>query len=275
MSQLVPAGSCARHPDRVANAQCDACKSPFCTSCRLRAVVVDGEFCSDKCRDRTEAARTHLLAGLEYPLATGWKLWVSSLSTVVQYVTPIAAGAAVVWQLNNAGLAALLALFSVALTRTILCQRYAALTRGNPYFWAARRFIPWVVTLSCALALMLASLGFVSFRLFWADEFSLIHRMGPIQSLRQSWYLTSGLSFDEMYVAQMFVEVPKLLAVGLVAFLAAVYPLPSMGPWGDGLTAFAMFLVAVVGYSALYAPEVARFFGMYVAQVRRELPGGY
>jgi len=248
---------------------------PFCASCSVDPGVFDGDFCSDSCRDHTEAARTDFLAGLEQPFATGWKLWASSLSTLVQQAAPIAVAAAVLWQLAFPVTAVLLALFGVTLTRTILLQRHAQWTYRNPYSWAARRFVPWVGTVACATALAVISLGFIGIRLLWADEFSLIRRAGPVESLKESWYLTSNVPFDDLYLAQLFIEVPKLVMLAAAAFLAVAYPFPPMGNLLHGFIAGLGFVLVFLGYSGLYATEVARFYGLNVARARRELHGAY
>jgi hypothetical protein len=216
-----------------------------------------------------------LLGGLEFPLAAGWRLWTSSLSTLVARAVPIAAVAGVLWQRGAWLPALLLTLFSALLARAILLQRHVRREVHNPYALAARQLIPWVATVALVSGVTVLSMGFLGPRALWADEFSVIRRTGPFTSLMESWYLTKGVPFDELYLAQLFIEVPKLLALAVGALLIVAVPFPVIGSVVGGAMASLAFALAFLVYGVCYAAEVTRFYGLYVAQVRREMRGAY
>ena len=162
--------------------------------------------------------------------------------------------------------------FGIALTQVIFSQQYSGLVRGNVYWWTLQRIIPWA--LSLAMVWVITVLGMMAFvlpgiylglRLFWADEFVLVHRSGPIRALRQSWELTRG---DAGSVFR-FQFVAGLAAYGVI--IAGALVLAAVGALGELLgspqnwepvTLTCVWLLIFVGYGALHAWEIVYLYGM-------------
>ena len=168
--------------------------------------------------------------------------------------------------------------FGIALTQVILSQRYTRLVQGNPYTWTLRRFVPWVLTwIICFAAIVLGTLALLipgiilGLRLFWADEFALIHRAGPIQALKESWKLTSG-NIGSLFVFQFLAGLAAyvvLIPMGILvlAFMVLVLLLGSpeyLLPLENAL----IYLMIFVGYGGLHGPEIVYFYGMRAEQSR-------
>ena len=293
---------CAKHPDEPAAARCDHCGSPFCGGCRVEDAAAEEVFCSESCRDkRTEArsgpappSESELLEGSLHPIKTGWKLWARSLPTLCLYTAPIAfVMGRVVWLApeplaDDAGettlsegtefLLLVMLAFGIALTQVILSQRYTRLVQGDPYLWTLRRFVPWALTwIICLAAIFLGTLALVvpgvivALKLFWADEFVLVHRAGPIQALEESWKLTSG-HIGSIFVFQFLAGLAAyvvLIPVGILV-LAFVFWVELLGsPEYLWPLEFALvFLLVFLGYAGLHGPEIVYFYGMRAQQSR-------
>jgi hypothetical protein len=119
------------------------------------------------------------------------------------------------------------------------------------------------------ILLSLIGLGFLliipgfycALRFFYADEYALIHCLGPFRALRESWYLTKGkmwriISFQFLLgianiivLAPIFVCVISLLTYANLNALAFV-------------NRVIFFLVFWILYTLSHAPEVVYFYGL-------------
>jgi hypothetical protein len=166
-----------------------------------------------------------------------------------------------------------LASVGVAMTQVVMTEKHTGLVRGNPYLWALKRFVPWLITLSLAIAatiagyLLLILPGiYVALRLFWADEFVLIHGSGPIRGLKDSWELTresAGSIFAFQFLAGLAAYVIVLPFILLIAII-----IPMATGFEGGvlfLLVFSCWAVFTV-YAGLHAPEVVYFYGMRAQQ---------
>ncbi len=127
---------------------------------------------------------------------------------------------------------------------------------------------------------MLTILGFFVFivpaivlgtRLFWADEFALVHRTtGTIEALKESRRLTQGkfrailrfqllLSFTQSFVV--------LLLASLLFGLLPVFESGQSRLLKVVRTSLALFF-SFLTYGALHAPALVYFHGMRVARAR-------
>jgi hypothetical protein len=168
--------------------------------------------------------------------------------------------------------------FGIALTQVIISRQYTGRVQGNPYTWALRRFVPWVLTLALVLAAtflgMLALLIpgiYIGVRLFWADEFALTHQAGPLQALKESWNLTknnAGAVFTFQFLAglaaYLVIIAGVLLLAGMELAIDALGRPEYLGP----LEITLILLVIFVGYGALHAPEIVRLYGMRAERAR-------
>ena len=172
----------------------------------------------------------------------------------------------------------LMAAFGIALTQVILSQRYTRLVQGDPYAWTLRRFVPWTLSwIICLAAVFLGMLALVvpgiilALRLFWADEFALVHRAGPIQALKESWKLTSG-NTGSIIGFQFFAGLAAyvvLIPVGALAVaLAALVQLLGSSEYVGLLATTLVYLMIFVGYGGLHGPEIVYFYGMRAEQSR-------
>lgn len=292
--ELVRGTKCAKHPDQAAIALCDHCSNPLCAQCRKETVVTDEIFCSRSCKEehaspRDRAADRDLIAGYQHPITTGWSLWARSIVALSSHLAPLALVIGLVGWLGSSvddageevfvggvGIVVLLTFFfGIALTQVLLTQAYVELVRGNPYLWAVRRFLPWAATWVILMIAVFA--GFIALiipgiiiglRLFWADEFALVHQAGPFTALKESWQLTRGSAGDIFKFQFLCGIVANLIfiAAGLVLaiFEFATTSLGQLEVVSKTLT----FLVFFLGYAALHAPEIVYFYGMRAERAR-------
>ena len=297
MAHLEAAHYCSTHSDHAAVARCDHCGTPFCGDCRVDDLAAGEEFCSQYCREQRSQTRTGpalatestLLEGSRRPFASGWRLWASCLGTQCKYTAPLAVTMGCLAALHQAEVAqvesasdteggpaeiAVLLLFSfgIALTQVILSQRHTGLVRGNPYTWTLRRFAPWVLTiLAMFVAILLGMVAFIfpgiylALRLFWADELALVHGSNPIQALRESWRITeesAGSILFFQFLAGLAANVVFIAGALFVVALATLTEALGIALQFGWLTNSVVYLVVFVGYGAVHAPEVVRFYGM-------------
>ena len=99
------------------------------------------------------------------------------------------------------------------------------------------------------------------------NRVSLVHRAGPLRALRESWSLTrnaAGAIFGFQFVmvfTQYLVLIPAALLYLLVstAIEHSEIPTPSLR---SGLLAGLSFLIFLLTYAALHAPEIVYFYGL-------------
>jgi hypothetical protein len=165
-----------------------------------------------------------------------------------------------------------LASFGVALTQMVMTQKHSGLVRANPYLLTAKRFVPWVVTTVLAFAILIVGYMaliipgiYLSLRLFWAEEFVLVHGTGPLQGLRESWELTRGSAgsiFGFQFLAGFAAYGVLLLVFGALAGFLALVEVEENGGPVDMVRRVIMFWGAFIAYAGLHAPEVVYIYGM-------------
>lgn len=226
-----------------------------------------------------------LLDAFGTPIRSGWKLWIRSMPALSVHGVPLAIlmsalGELPAWESIDAegeatysavGIAAWAALagLGVAMTQAVMTEKHTGLVRGNPYFWALKRFVPWLITLSLVVAATVAGYValilpgiYVALRLFWADEFTLIHGSGPLRGLKESWELTresAGSIFAFQFLAGLAAYVIVLPFLLLFALL-----IPKVAD--ERILLFLMFWALFTIYAGLHAPEVVYFYGMRARQ---------
>jgi hypothetical protein len=177
--------------------------------------------------------------------------------------------------LSPAGLFVWFALLGIGtiMTQVVITEKHTGLVRGNPYLWALRRFVPWVLTallgavviLAGYLVLILPGI-YLAIRLFWADEFAVIHGSGPLRGLRDSWELTrdkAGNIFAFQFMAGLAAYV-----IVVPFFLLVAVAVPVMAASEVGILVFYVVLSwgLLTVYAALHAPEVVYFYGLRARQ---------
>lgn len=292
MADLTSRRTCPIHPDRYGVAVCDHCGEAMCGACRIGAMAAREDYCSEECAVAGEGETSErLLRGLEAPFDSGLQLWWRSLKPLAAALAPVAAAIALAIWVAEGGvspgpdrdpsmvgfLALGLFMYGIALTGTVMSQQHTDLIHGNPHLWALARFGPWFLT--WVLVLGAVTFGYflliipgviAALRLFWADEFSLAHRLPPWSALVESWNLTKGES-GPILRFQVFVAVIGWVVV--VAGMAVVFVTSRVVP-GDGRleTSLRLFVLAMaffLGYAVLHGMEVSKFYGMRADARRR------
>jgi len=286
---------CASHPDRAAEHTCVWCSRPVCSECAVEDIVREQVFCSAGCQRATATIEAEhprltaeeLLEGLEHPIAQGRKLWLRSFKPVVVEVglpVTVAAVAMVVlsqWWSGLWSAGSFMVVFPVmvlmgaalALIGVVLSREHTGVAIDNPYVWTGQRFIPWTVTwmiVSTAVVfgyfLFIIPGIYLALRLFWADEFALIHRAGPLRAVAASWRLSSGAA-GEIFRFQ-FVLSFALMAVWIPAVIVCVVVVNALE---TGFPAGALHNIALAGlgsfvlvlvYAFSHACEIAYFYGL-------------
>jgi hypothetical protein len=161
-------GFCTTHPDQYALGACATCGRPLCAACRVENLAEERAYCSPACLAAASARSLHpgrtapeLADALRSPIRSGWRLW-----------------------LRSAGLS----------------RAHTGAAGGSPWPHVAPRLLPWAATwLVYGVVVGVGSLLILpgmlaAIRLFWADEFALVHGVGPRAALRESLRLTRGLA---------------------------------------------------------------------------------
>ena len=103
----------------------------------------------------------------------------------------------------------------------------------------------------------------ISIRLFWADEFAVIHSRGVLSAVRESWALTKGHTWRifrfhmRVAMAEMLVSLGGLIALVLTFFLMFMVSQPVLTS-GVGLVT----LLTVVFLFVLVVPHGAELVGI-------------
>jgi hypothetical protein len=165
----------------------------------------------------------------------------------------------------------------------MLSCAHTGIPRGSPWAQVASRFLPWTITwilFSAGLflgTLLLIIPGIIAgIRLFWADEFALVHGHGPISALRESMELTRGLT-GSVFKFQMVLGVlgfaAYLVLIPLVLEFIGVDAVAGALPSGLLTTVMFTTFLSVLGvnaYASLHAPEIVYFYGLRA--LRAEMP---
>ena len=294
--------SCATHPDAASSGRCSLCGKPFCAVCEVEDVAGEASFCSHACRDlepRGPAvggrSNDELLEGLAHPIRTGWALCSSLAWPLTRWVAlPVGLGYSLFEYatqgllvdpetgISQAGvLGFLLACVVAAPAVAVLLSRSHALAeRGNPWPHVGPRYPAWFFTmLLFVTATALGTLAMIipglilGIRLFWADEFALVHGHDPMSALRESMNLTRGLTgrvFGFQFLlglAEYLVLLPVVMGIVAVELMLGALPL---GPAGELLANLLLSTLFVVAYASAHAAEVVYFYGLRA--LRAELP---
>lgn len=171
---------------------------------------------------------------------------------------------------------------------------------GVPIAWGPV-FALWFIELAnllgffgAALLMMVVSLlsaagPIVALRLYWADEFALAHRAGPIRALKESWRLTKKATFAisifqfllgtaTMVIALAAVVVGMAIALlmgiaariaiaALIAITGVAWAPPAIGVFTGAAMSLFFFLFFLV-YGSFHAPQLVYFYGMRAARAR-------
>ena len=306
MATAEPTLDCAKHPGQPAAERCDHCGAPFCGDCRVEDTAAEEVFCSEPCREIRSRTRSGpalpsesvLLEGFDQPIKTGWRLFARSSVAVCLYTAPLAIVMVTAMSLrrfcvesgqstlaDSATVVAGLAwVFGFVLTQVVVSQKYTGLVQGNPYVWTLRRFVPWALSITIVLAatwlgtLALVLPGiYLLLRLFWADEFALIHRAGPFQALKESWQLTRGnvgsmIRFQ--FLAGLAAFVVLIAGAGLFVAVSAtlVQLLGRPGAhtlvWLKPAVLTLVWLMIFVFYGVGHAFEIVYLYGMRAERAR-------
>ncbi|MGI9589882.1 MAG: hypothetical protein ACR2P8_00835 [Myxococcota bacterium] len=251
-------------------------------------------FCSANCRDldaTTPAALgrapVDLVSGLDRPIRTGWLLWLRQVPRLTSWVAlPLGIAVGVLRILLVDGSAAdgsgrpvvydvslaLAIALGAAGSAVVLSRAYTGAPNESPWGHVASRLLPWSVTwLIIGSAVLVGSLlllipGIIAgIRLFWADEFALMHGRSPRSAVRESLELSRGLTgrvFGFQIIlgfAEYLVLVPLLIGVAGLGVLEDAMP---DGPVETLLVTTLMSVMLVNTYASLHAPEVVYFYGL-------------
>jgi len=287
------ASLCSVHPDQASVGACPTCGRPFCARCRVEDLARDRAYCSASCRDTASAIApgagrpaSELVADLRKPIRAGWWLWLRSAGpltlhvalpigiaySALRYATlgaePVDDAASSPWHVAGAvGLAALAA----AGTAVTLSRAHTGAPGGTPWPHVLARLLPWsavwlfyLVVVGLGSLLILPGL-LLGIRLFWADEFALVHGMGPVAAVRESLRLTRGL-VSRIFGFQFFLGFAEnLVLFGLLFGFVGSGGLVSLLPPGGAATFVLGTLSTIIlthAYASAHAPEIVYFYGL-------------
>lgn len=292
---------CATHASEPAIGRCATCSRPYCRRCLVEDVASELAFCSESCRVRRRYGAlsfdpsNEFIAALHRPIRTGWKLAAQQLGAISLWVgVPIGIAYGVLRSLtigdrwneatsvsgvHEMGFLVCLALGAAAVG-VLLSSGYRGEPPMNPWPQVAQRILPWsmvwilfgIAVLAGTLLLIIPGI-IIGARLFWADEFVLIHRHSPTSAISESLHLTRGLTgriFRFQFIlglAEYVMLIPLL--IGLVAIFTAA---ESLEPGPIATVMFStLFSVLLTGfYATLHAPEIVYFYGLRA--LRDQLP---
>ncbi len=271
------------------------CGRPLCPDCVVEDVAADRVVCSQRCRQvvsevgawAPRLTDADLLCALEHPIVEGRRLWVRSLQAVVNQVAiPVALAAVAMavlsswwtsrWAPDSVMVAMpvlVLAAIAFAAVGVVLSREYAGLGTTGSLAWVAGRLVPWALTWAIVAVAVLAGYLlfilpgiYVALRLFWADEFALMHRTGPIASVVASWRLTRGsagaivrFQFILSY-AQLVVWLPAFAVAAVGVNLVRLASPPEV--LGAAIQAGFGALLVTVAYAFTHACEIVYFYGL-------------
>ena len=293
MTDLVIDATCRRHLGVAAVGNCAHCGKPFCTECRFESITTESDYCSADCRDvalqtslNASTSEEALLAGYQAPIRTGAGTWVQAFGSLNVTILPLSVLAALLaaipgWSLpTGSGPAGkhvlaliVLAVFGAASVSIVLSGAHTGQSHGPALLQAAKRFVPWLLT--WLLMLGMTIVGYVllivpgiywNMRVFWADEFALVHRTSPFQALDESWKISrdqAGKTFALEFVLG-FVLVALLSAFGftLVTLYAAAEPAIPFAQIGNSIF-FGMGLhLFLLIYAFVHAIHVSLFYAL-------------
>jgi len=237
-----------------------------------------------------------LVEGFSRPIVTGWKLWGRSIKTLILHCLPIAFLTSVlngvILSFADPGdpqqsvqaslvlglLTVVMFVFGIALTQVVLSQQYTRLVQGDAYVWTFQRLVPWTTTWILMMSGVLLGFLFLivpgiilALRWFWADEFALVHRAGPLRALSESWRLTRN-EVRPMFFFQFLVGIAAW-PVWIIAGIVLTGSEMAIGVLGSGLVVgvislTVVYLVMLLAYAAIHGPEIVYLYGMRATRAR-------
>jgi hypothetical protein len=258
-------------------------------------IALEQVVCSEGCRRQAMSVQgtgavpsdAELRDGRAHPIARGFRLWRRAL-------LPLAAEAALPVALAAAAMAGLhswwihlwpddsllvvvppifLVAVSLALISVVLSRQLTGVGAGSLYVWALRRILPWLVTWALVIGAVIAGYMlfvlpgiYVSLRLFWADEYALVHDCGPLRAISASWRLSNGVTgeiFRFQFVlgfAQLAVWMPAVVIMAFAFNIADGFG--SANLVADAVSAFIAAAVLVTCYGFSHACELCFFYGL-------------
>lgn len=293
MTDLTVDASCRRHLGVPAVGLCRRCDKAFCAACRVESIATESAYCSAECR---EAALRHdpgtgisdeaLLAGYGAPFRTGGGTWLRAFRDLNAGIAPLSILAALLpvllggFQAGGPGLngrltVALLvvAVFGAAAVSVVISRSHTGSAGGPVLVQTLQRFVPWALTWLLMLGvtvvgyLLLVVPGiYWNMRVFWADEFALVHRVSPFRALDESWQISRkqvGKTFTLEFVLG-FVFLALLFAFGftLAMLYASVQPLlPEVRVRDAVFAGLGMHLLFLI-YGFVHSIQVSMFYAL-------------
>jgi hypothetical protein len=177
----------------------------------------------------------------------------------------------------------------MAVNGVLISSAHAGIETGNAYLAAGRRIVPWAlvwivvgVTSFVGSLLLIVPGIIVGVRLFWADEFALLHSRGVVSALRESWELTRGKVWRilrlQVLVALSAIAGIVVIVMFTVALLSMMNPL--ITPWLQTEIAviagvITLFTVAVLALllmnGAVHSAQVVYFYGLRAVEAHPRL----
>lgn len=284
--------------DHCGRAVCDQCcvsfiarELDFCSDTCLQRFTAQNRI-EDGSPDRRPISNQQLIENLRHPFVNGVRLFSRSFLPLIQKVA-LPLTALIVALLSTVGglsggpfsyeatgfKGALLSIMCLAcwafvlFAMNLLTSRiYTGGSTRNLYSQVARRFFrtigAWVIFLLGVLigALMLIVPGVIAgARLFWADEYALLHGMGPIRAARASADLTRGYAWPTLkhhLLASLLGEL--LLVAAFVGLNFSIRPIMTHLPGYTQLVIIisGLVLALTLTYAFVHTSEVVYFYGL-------------
>ena len=293
MTDLTVDASCRRHLGIPAVGTCRRCDKAFCAACRVESIATESSYCSAECLDavlRADHGQSitdeALLAGYRAPFRSGSITWLRAFADLNSGVAPLSILAVSLplllggFQSGGPGLNGRLtvaliavAVFGAAAVSIVISRSHTGHAGGPALLHALQRFVPWVLTWLLMLGvtivgyLLLVVPGiYWSMRVFWADEFALVHRVSPFRALDESWQISrtqAGKTFALEFVLG-FVLFGLVFAFGftLAMLYVSVAPLLPEVRLRDAVFAgLGMHLLLLI-YAFAHSIQVAMFYAL-------------
>ncbi len=292
--------------DHCGRAVCDQCcvsliarELDFCSHTCLQRFTAQHRL-EDGSPDRPPISNQQLIENLRHPFLNGARLFSRSFVPLVQKVA-LPLTALIVSLLSTVGglsggwfsyeatgfkgtllsIVCLACWAFVLFTMNLLTSRiYTGGSTRNLYSQVARRFFgtvgAWIIFVLGVLigALMLIVPGVIAgIRLFWADEYALLHGMGPIRAARASADLTRGYAwptFKHHLLASLLGEL--LLVAAFVGLNFSIHPIMPHLPGYTQLVIIisGLVLALTLTYAFVHASEVVFFYGLRAQKYEEE-----
>jgi hypothetical protein len=153
----------------------------------------------------------------------------------------------------------------------LITQNYLGSEKANFYQLALKRYFPTIVTLILTTIIILMGTvllivpGIImSLRLFWADEFALMHNKNPFEAIKANYKLTAdnaGLIFGFQFLQGLINYLPLIimfLTFFAFSFLESILPLEIFVALSASLTT----IFAVLWFTFFHSAEVVIFYGL-------------